>query len=140
MVEVPSAVVLCDALAEKCDFLSIGTNDLVQYTLAADRGNPSMRDLYFPGHPSVLRMIKMVCSAAKKSKTPVSVCGEIASNILFTPLLIGLGIKEISLAPRFVPHVKQAIRDWKYEDAKKLVEKALSLSDASEVLKLLHRD
>jgi len=139
MIEVPSAVMLCDAIAENCDFLSIGTNDLVQYTLGVDRANPAMSDLFYPGHPSVLRMIKMVCVEAKKHKTPLSICGEIASNTLFTPLLLGLGLKEFSLSPRYIPHVKQAIRECNLKDAKKLAEEVLKLSDPKDISTLLKR-
>ncbi|MBI2810450.1 MAG: phosphoenolpyruvate--protein phosphotransferase, partial [Candidatus Melainabacteria bacterium] len=100
MIEVPSAVIICDALARKSDFLSIGTNDLVQYTLGIDRSNPSMSDSCYPAHPSVLRMIKMVNTEAKRQGKSVTICGEIASNPLFVPLLLGLGVDQLSCSPR----------------------------------------
>lgn len=137
MVEVPSAVMICEAIAEKSDFLSIGTNDLVQYTLGVDRSNPAMGELFYPAHPSVIRLIKMIITEVSKSKKPLSICGEIASNTVFTPLLMGLGLYEFSVAPRYIPYVKQVIRHWTLKEAKELAEEALSLTDPNEVTKLL---
>ncbi|NGX47295.1 MAG: Phosphoenolpyruvate-protein phosphotransferase [Chlamydiae bacterium] len=137
MIEVPSAVMICDALAQNCDFLSLGTNDLVQYTLGVDRSNPAMSELYYPAHPSVLRMIKMICVEAKKQKTPLTICGEIASNTLFTPLLLGLGLRELSLSPRYVPHIKQAIRKWTLKEANMLAKEILQLADPEDISSLL---
>ncbi|NGX38975.1 MAG: Phosphoenolpyruvate-protein phosphotransferase [Chlamydiae bacterium] len=137
MIEVPSAVMLCDALAESCDFLSMGTNDLAQYTLGVDRGNPAMNELYYPAHPSVLRMIKMVSVEAKRQEKPLSLCGEIASNTLFIPLLLGLGLRELSMAPRYIPFVKQTIRKWTIVEAYQLAEEALKLSDPEQVSALM---
>lgn len=137
MIEVPSAVMICEKIAEEVDFFSIGTNDLVQYTLGVDRSNPAMSELFYPAHPSVIRMIKMILTKAKQKKMPVSICGEIASNILFTPLLMGLGLHEFSVAPRYLPHVKQVIRQWTLKEAEELAEKALSLTDPHEISALL---
>ncbi|NGX37357.1 MAG: Phosphoenolpyruvate-protein phosphotransferase [Chlamydiae bacterium] len=137
MIEVPSAVMICDALALACDFLSMGTNDLVQYTLGVDRGNPAMSELYYPAHPSVLRMIKMISIEAKRKETPLTICGEIASNTLFTPLLLGLGLREFSLAPRYVPHVKQTIRKWSILETYDLAEEALKFTDPKDISALL---
>lgn len=137
MIEVPSAVMICEAIAAECDFLSIGTNDLVQYTLGVDRSNPAMGELFYPAHPSVIRLIKMITTQAAKKNKPLSICGEIASNIIFVPLLIGLGLNEFSVAPRYVPNVRQVIRLWTLKEAKELAEKALSLTDPNEVTALL---
>jgi len=137
MVEVPSAVMICDALASSCDFLSLGTNDLVQYTLGVDRSNPSMSELYYPAHPSVLRMIKMISIEAKRQATPLTICGEIASNTLFTPLLLGLGLLDFSIAPRYLPHIKQTIRKWSILEAYDLAEQVLKMSDPKEISKFL---
>ncbi len=137
MIEVPSAVLICDAIAQNCDFISLGTNDLVQYTLGVDRNNPSMSELYYPAHPSVIRLIKMICVGAKKQKTPLTVCGEIASNTLFTPLLLGLGIKEFSVAPRYLPYVKHAVREWTSKESLQLAKEILELVDPNEISKLL---
>lgn len=137
MIEVPSAVLICDALAKKSDFLSIGTNDLVQYTLGIDRSNPIMNDFCYPAHPSVLRMIKMVNTEAKRHGKTVSICGEIASNPLFVPLLLGLGIDQLSCSPRYIPVVKRAIRQTSLLSAYELAQRVLYLDSAAEVSKVL---
>jgi len=137
MVEVPSAVMICDALAKNCDFLSIGTNDLVQYTLGVDRSNPHMGELYYPTHPSVLRMIKMVVTEGKRQGIPVSVCGEIASSTLIAPLLLGLGVTDFSITPRYLPHIKQALRKWTVVEAYQLAQQALALTNPKEISELL---
>lgn len=109
MVEVPSFVIMCEVLAEECDFLSIGTNDLAQYTFAADRSNPSTCERYRQDHPALVRMIAHVVREAKKAGIEVSICGEIASDPACTELLLSLGIRKLSCAPRFIPAIKQAI-------------------------------
>jgi len=133
MIEVPSAVMICDALATECDFLSMGTNDLVQYTLGVDRDNPLMSELYYPAHPSVLRMIKMISLEAKRKNKEVTICGEIASNTLFTPLLLGLGLSHFSVSPRYIPLIKQTARKWTIIEAYQLADKILTLSDPKEI-------
>lgn len=137
MIEVPSAVMICDAIAQQCDFLSMGTNDLVQYTLGVDRSNPAMGELYYPAHPSVLRMIKMISTEADRKDKPLTICGEIASNTLFTPLLLGLGLKEFSVSPRYLPLIKQTVRKWSIVDAYRLAERALMLTDPKDISDLL---
>lgn len=133
MIEVPSAVLLCDAITKEVDFLSIGTNDLVQYTLGMDRSNPAMSDFFYPAHPSVLRMIKMVVMEAKRQGKPVAVCGEIASNPLFVPLLLGLGVSEFSCSPRHIPLVKRAVRRCALLETFKLARKILQMSSSDEI-------
>lgn len=140
MIEVPSAAITCDLLAKECDFLSIGTNDLVQYSLAVDRGNEQMSYLYTPTHPSVIRLIKMVVHEANRNGIKVSVCGEIAANPSFTALLLGLGVRDLSVAPRYIPLVKNAIRNTSIVEASSLVEKVLSLPTASEIEELLSKE
>ena len=137
MIEVPSAVLICDTLAKECDFLSIGTNDLVQYTLGIDRSHPSMSDLCYPAHPSIIRMIKMVVTEGKRHGKPVTVCGEIASNPLFIPLLLGLGLREFSCAPRNIPLLKRAVRQNVLLDAIQIAEKVLSLNTSHQIFQLL---
>lgn len=137
MIEVPSAAIISDLLARECDFLSIGTNDLVQYALAIDRNSPAMQKYYLPTHPSVIRLIKMVVSEGNHQGIPVSVCGEIAADPRFTPLLIGLGVQELSLAARFIPMIKNAVRNTSVVAASHLAEKVLALSSAEEVMALL---
>lgn len=133
MIEVPSAVMICDALAKNCDFLSIGTNDLVQYSLGVDRDNPLMSELYYPAHPSVLRMIKMTALEAKRKNKTLTICGEIASNTLFTPLLLGLGLNKFSVSPRYLPLIKQTVRKWSLLEACRLAEKILTFSNPKEI-------
>jgi len=133
MVEVPSAALTCDLLAKECDFLSIGTNDLVQYALAVDRNNPAMSYLYSPMHPSIIRLIKMVVEEGNRMNTPVSVCGEIASDSRFIALLLGLGVHELSLTASSIPIVKNVIRHLSIVESMQLAEKVLALSTTEEV-------
>ncbi len=137
MIEVPSAAIISDLLARECDFLSIGTNDLVQYSLAVDRGNQALQKYYSPTHPSVIRLIKMVVAEANHHGIPVSVCGEIASDPRFTPLLLGLGVHELSLASRLIPTIKNAIRNTSVVAASRLAEQVLTLCTAEEIMELL---
>lgn len=137
MIEVPSAAIISDLLARECDFLSIGTNDLIQFTLAADRCDHSLNHLYQPTHPCVLRLIRHVVIEANRYSVPVSICGEIAANPKFTPLLLGLGIHEISVAARYIPLIKHAIRFSNIINSCQLAEKALSLASAAEIHTLL---
>lgn len=137
MIEVPSAAIIADLLAKECHFLSIGTNDLVQYALAVDRGNHAMNSLYTPAHPSVLRMIKSVVQEANQQGIPVTLCGEVAADPRFTALLLGLGIHELSVSPRYIPTVKHAIRHISIVTSNQLAEKALTLSTAHEIQEFL---
>lgn len=138
MIEVPSAAIIADLLAKECDFLSIGTNDLVQYTLAVDRSNNHLSALYTPTSPSILRLIRLIVSESNHHGIPVSVCGEVAADPRFTPLLLGLGVHELSVASRYLPVVKNAIRNTSIVAASKLAEQALSLSSAAEIEELLN--
>lgn len=133
MIEIPSAALIVDILAKKVDFFSIGTNDLIQYTLAVDRVNEKIAYLYEPVHPAVLRLINNIVDAAHKNKIWVGMCGEMAGEVAFTPLLVGLGLDEFSVPAAAVPQIKKIIRSITYEDAKRLSEKALTLSTGKEV-------
>jgi phosphotransferase system enzyme I (PtsI) len=137
MIEVPSAAIISDLLAKECDFLSIGTNDLVQYSLAVDRGNQHLSNFYTPSHPGVLRLIKMIVTEANRQGIPVTVCGEIAADPRFTPLLLGLGVHELSVSSRYIPIVKQMVRSTSIVQASHLAEKALSLGSPHEIEELL---
>ncbi len=137
MIEVPSAAFVCDAIAKEVDFLSIGTNDLVQYTLGMDRGNPVIQDFFSPNHPSIIRMIKMIALEAKKQNKSVTLCGEMASNPLFIPLLLGLGLNQFSCSPRHIPLIKRAVRKSTLLDSFKLAQKVLQMGSCSEISKLL---
>jgi len=137
MIEVPSSAIMCDALAQEADFLSIGTNDLVQYVLAADRSNPHTVDLYFSTHPSILRLIRMVVASANCARKPVILCGECAADPTLIPLLLGLGIREFSVAARHIPLVKHTIRKWRILEACRLAEGALEHTAAQELKQYL---
>lgn len=134
MIEIPAAAILSDLLAPKVDFFSIGSNDLVQYALAVDRTNERVAYLYQPANPAILKLIKNVVLAARKHKIWVSVCGEMASDPRYTPVLVGLGIHELSMTPAAIGPVRRLIRSLKMHDAHKLVEKALCASTSKEVM------
>lgn len=140
MIEVPSAAIIADLLAKECDFLSIGTNDLVQYALAVDRSNHAMSSLYTPTHPSVIRMIKLVIHEAHEQGIPVTICGEMAADPRFTPLLLGLGVHQLSVATRYIPSIKHAIRHTSIVSASHLAETVLKLSNANEIQDLLSQE
>jgi phosphotransferase system enzyme I (PtsI) len=127
MIEVPSAYFLADELAKEVDFFSIGTNDLIQYTLAVDRGNELISSMFLEFHPAILRAIKSITDAAHRNGIRISVCGEMASDPLAVAVLIGLGIDELSVVPSVFPEIKQIIRRLKYYEAKSLAEKILRL-------------
>lgn len=133
MIEIPSAAVMADALAKEVDFFSIGTNDLSQYTLAADRGNTSVVGVADSLDPSVLRLINMVVEAAHANKRWVGLCGELAGDALATPLLLGLGIDEFSMNPRAIPLVKQAIRKFSLDTTREIASHVLSLATTADV-------
>jgi phosphoenolpyruvate-protein phosphotransferase (PTS system enzyme I) len=138
MIEVPSAVLTCDAIAKRCDFLALGTNDLIQYTLAIDRCNPRLIDFYKPIHPGVVKMIVMAVNAAARQSTPISLCGEIASDARLLPLLIGLGITSFSCSPRYIPLVKRTVRETSFHSAQSLANQVLTLDSSSQVEDRLH--
>ena len=137
MIETPAAALTANELARHCDFFSIGTNDLVQYTLAVDRGNARLAPLYNPFHPSVIRLIKMTADAGRKAGIEVSVCGEVASNPLAVFLLLGLGITALSVGPASLPEIKKVIRSVPVSEARKAVAKALTASTPHEVVEIL---
>ncbi|MDO9577456.1 MAG: phosphoenolpyruvate--protein phosphotransferase [Candidatus Cloacimonadales bacterium] len=137
MIEIPSAVFTSDAIARACDFLSIGTNDLVQYTLAVDRDNESVSTYYKPSHPSVIRSIKMTVENAHKYGKRVAVCGEMASEIKYVKLLLGLGVDELSVSPGRLLKVKNEILKCDFQQAEKLAELALQLDSSEEISNLL---
>ncbi len=133
MIEIPSAAFTADLLAKDCDFFSIGTNDLIQYMLAIDRVNDRIAHLYEPTHPAIIRLIKQVVDDAHRAKIKVSVCGEMAGDPLFAPLLLGLGVDELSMTPPLLPAVKYLVRGMKMSDARKLAADALTLSSAKHI-------
>jgi phosphotransferase system enzyme I (PtsI) len=134
MIETPSAVIIADSLAKRLKFFSIGTNDLIQYSLAVDRMNDKIAHLYEPTHPAIVRLLKATVDAAHRHKVWVSVCGEMASDPVLAPLLLGLGIDELSAAPPLVPPLKFLIRRLKFSEAKALADFALECESAGEIL------
>jgi phosphoenolpyruvate-protein phosphotransferase (PTS system enzyme I) len=137
MVEIPSAVAIADILAAEVDFFSIGTNDLIQYTLAVDRVNERVAALYQPAHPAVLRSIKRVIDVGRETGRDVALCGEMSGNPLFTALLVGLGLEEFSVTPTVITEIKRVIRAITLEDARAVAEKAMRLSTAEDVVRCL---
>jgi phosphotransferase system enzyme I (PtsI) len=133
MIEIPSAAVTADIIAKKCDFFSIGTNDLIQYMLAIDRVNDRIAHLYEPTHPAVLRMLKHIVDQAHQANIRVGVCGEMAGDPIFAPLLLGLGVDELSMSSTLLPAVKYLVRAMKLSAAKALVEEALAMDDPKKI-------
>ncbi len=137
MIEVPSAALMADRLAREADFFSIGTNDLVQYTLAVDRGNEQVGDLYEPLHPAVLDILRRAADGAHAAGIPVAMCGEMAGNLTYLPILVGLGLDELSMAAAAIPRVKRALGGLRRDHCADLVQRAVACCTAIEVQRLL---
>ena len=133
MIEIPSAALTADQLAKECGFFSIGTNDLIQYLLAVDRVNDRTAHLYEPTHPAVLRVLKEVVDKGHAGGIKVSVCGEMAGDPVYAPLLIGLGVDELSMTPPLIPAAKFLIRAMSMQEAKELADNALALTSGAEI-------
>ena len=133
MIEVPSAALTCDILAQEVDFFSIGTNDLIQYSLAVDRVNEKIAHLYEPTHPAVLRLVKNIVECAHTAKIPVAMCGEMAGEPSMTLLLLGMGIDELSTSPVQLPLVKRVVRAVEYSFARQVAQQAMKLRNSKEV-------
>jgi phosphotransferase system enzyme I (PtsI) len=133
MIEVPGAAVIADLLAEEVDFFSLGTNDLTGYTLAVDRLNERVAGLFSPTHPAILRLIRHTVQAGQSQGRWVGVCGEMAGEPALVPLLVGLGVDELSVTPRTLPSIKFIIRRIKLSEAKKLAEQALTCRTGDEI-------
>jgi phosphoenolpyruvate-protein phosphotransferase (PTS system enzyme I) len=134
MIEIPSAALCANVLASEVDFFSIGTNDLIQYTLAVDRVNEKIAHLYEPTHPAILRLLRIITEAAHAHHIWVGVCGEMAGDVALVPLLLGLGVDELSAAATLVPRVKRAVQSLAIPECRDLVEETLKLNTASEIL------
>lgn len=133
MIEVPAAAALADLFLKEVDFISIGTNDLIQYFLAVDRSNEPVSYLYKPLHPAVLRLVRSVLAAARKAGKDVAVCGEMAADALSAVVLLGFGLRTFSMNPIFIPRVKKALRSIESKTAEKIVEETLKLRNAREI-------
>jgi phosphotransferase system enzyme I (PtsI) len=139
MIEVPAAALNARAFAERLDFLSIGTNDLIQYTLAIDRVDDEVNYLYDPAHPAVLRLIKEVISAGIAAGVPVGMCGEMANEAQFIPLLIGMGLREFSMQPAALLDVREQIRDLHADELTQSVDRVLNNLDRADPITLLEQ-
>ncbi|MCJ7773141.1 MAG: phosphoenolpyruvate--protein phosphotransferase [Desulfobacterales bacterium] len=137
MIEVPSAVTIADILANEADFFSIGTNDLIQYSFAVDRGNKQVAYLYRALDPAIIRMIKHVTDVGKQKKIKVFMCGEMAGDPINTPILLGLGVDELSMSPQSMPAVKSMIRSLEVKDVNNFIKEVMEKMTASEILELL---
>lgn len=137
MIEVPSAAVMADELAHEVDFFSIGTNDLIQYLMAVDRGNDLVSDLYQEFNPVVLKTIKFILDSVKETKIPVSLCGELAADTLAIPLLVGLGLTDLSMSPNTILYAKKIIRNFDYKSSVELANKCLRAHTQEEVHDLI---
>jgi phosphotransferase system enzyme I (PtsI) len=133
MIEVPSAAILAEQLAREVDFFSVGTNDLIQYTLAADRNNETVAALYSPGDPAVLRLLDQVVKAAQKNGIGANVCGEMSGEPLYTLLLLGLGFRQLSVTPHNIPEIKKVIRSVTVERSVTVAQEAMRLETARDV-------
>jgi phosphotransferase system enzyme I (PtsI) len=133
MIEVPSAAMTADILAQEADFFSIGTNDLIQYSLAVDRANEKVAYLYEPAHPAVLRLIKNVIDAGHNANINVGMCGEMAGEPSLALILLGLGLDEFSMPPQVIPELKYIIRSITFKQAQDIANEALKLSTGGEV-------
>ncbi|MFQ9822260.1 MAG: phosphoenolpyruvate--protein phosphotransferase [Clostridia bacterium] len=137
MIEIPAAALIADELAKECDFFSIGTNDLIQYTVAVERGNKKIANLYTHFHPAVIRLIKKAIEGAHKNHILCGMCGEAAGDVTFIPLLIGLGLDEFSMNANKVLNVRKLIRKLDFKECQKLADEVLKLATSDEVEKLL---
>jgi len=136
MIEVPAAALMADALAKEVAFFSLGTNDLIQYTIAVDRVNERVAYLYEPTHPAVLKLVKMTIDAAHANGIWVGVCGQMAADPILAPLLVGMGVDELSVAPQAVPLVKDVVRSVTHERTRELAAAALATVSGIEALRL----
>ncbi len=140
MIETPAAVMIAPLLAKEVDFFSIGTNDLIQYCLAVDRGNEHVAYLYDPLHPAILRSLKAICEAANQAEIRVSICGEMAGEPLYAMVLIGLGLNELSMNPAAISRVKRVLRQISRQEGEELVERLFTLPTGKEVSALIYKE
>ncbi len=140
MVETPSAALQCDSFAQEVDFFSIGTNDLIQYTLAVDRGNEKVASMFTAANPAVLRLIKEVVRAGQRYDVPVSMCGEMAGDPLFTVLLLGMGLRAFSCTPPAIPEVKKVIRSVTMEQALEVARRVMNFDSEKEIINYLRME
>jgi phosphotransferase system enzyme I (PtsI) len=140
MIETPASVEIADLLAPHVDFFSIGTNDLVATTIAVDRTNAHVARLFQPHHPAILRMLKRVFDVGARTGVPVSLCGEMGSDLRYTMMLVGLGLRKFSVVPPLIPEIKRLIRSVTLAQTQALAERTLKLDDADEIERILHEE
>lgn len=140
MIEIPSAALAIHSILNEVDFISVGTNDLIQYTLAVDRGNAQVSELYEPLHPAVLYLLKFIADAAISAGKEISICGEMAGDVRYSRLLLGMGYTHLSMSSFFIPQVKRAIRSISLSEAQAQAKKALSLNETKKIKLLLQKD
>ncbi len=138
MIEIPAAVAVADELAQEVDFFSVGTNDLVQYLLAVDRGNQRVATLYEPAHPGFIRTMNKIFTSAKKNNVVSAVCGELAGDSLWAPLLIGMGVNELSMTPSAIPEVRFILRHSSQAELKSLAESVLKMTETAQIKNLMN--
>jgi len=139
MIEIPSAAITADLLAREADFFSIGTNDLIQYSLAVDRTDARVSHLFEPLHPAVLRTLRVILRAASRRRLPVSLCGEMAADPTILPLLIGLGLDDFSMSPAALPAARSVIGGLRLDDSRKLAARVMRLTTIHEIQRCLAR-
>ena len=137
MIEVPSAAVMADTFAKEVDFFSIGTNDLIQYTLAVDRGNPVVSHLFQPAHPAVMKLVKHTIDAGEAAGIPVAMCGQMSGDLSYIVLLLGLGLRQFSTSPKVLPELKRAVRLIKMEDAREVASEVMQEGDVDSTIEIL---
>jgi phosphotransferase system enzyme I (PtsI) len=140
MVEVPSAVIMIDHFVTEVDFLSIGTNDLIQYTLAVDRSNKDVAGLYTASDPAVLKLIDLAVKSANRAAVPINLCGQMSGNPLYTMLLIGLGLRQMSVTPGAIPEIKRVCRSLTIPQCEAVATRALTLENARDVKSYLKEE
>ena len=133
MLEVPSAALTVDILAQEVDFFAVGTNDLIQYSLAVDRGNEQLNQMYSPYHPAILRLLKQIADGAEPTQTPLSICGELAGDPQYLPLLIGAGIRNLSMNSFSIPLAKNRVRKMDVKECQDLFKDLLHCKTAPEL-------
>lgn len=137
MIEVPAAVIMADVIADNVDFFSIGTNDLIQYSLAIDRGNEQVAHLFQPLDPAIIRMLKHVADVARQKEKKIFMCGEMAGTPHHIPLLLGIGMDELSMNPQSIPDIKRIIRLLSVEDARSFMKEVFEQTTAKSTFKLI---
>ncbi len=140
MVEVPAAVMMIDRFVEEVDFISIGTNDLIQYTLAVDRSNKDVAGLYSAADPAVLRLIRMAVTAADKKGVPANVCGQMSGNPVYTMLLLGLGLRRLSVTPSAIPEIKKVCRTVTIAQCQQVAEHVMTMENARDIKNYLREE